>query len=570
MSEQELTEMEGIKSRSNLLRGTLAESLEDRLTGAIAPDDTQLSKFHGIYQQDDRDIRAERRKQKLEPAFSFMIRARVPAGICSPEQWLAMDDLARSHANGTLRLTTRQAFQFHGVIKSKLKSTIQGINASLLDTLAACGDVNRNVMATPVAKNTRVHAEVVNWARRISEHLTPATRAYHEIWLDGQKVSDSRTEAEPIYGPNYLPRKFKMAMVIPPLNDVDIFAQDLGFVAIVEKGALVGFNVVVGGGMGMAHGLKETYPRLGDLIGFVDPEQLIQVTEAVVTTQRDFGDRTDRKHARLKYTIDDHGLDWFVGQVEERSGIKLAPSRPAELGHRSDPQGWLVDDDGLWHYTVFVENGRIADLENRKLLSGLRAIAQSGEVEFRLTANQNVIVSNISTEKKPGIEALIRQHQFENEVTPLRHNAMACVGFPTCGLAMAESERYLPSLIDRLDVLLAENGLEDEPMVIRMTGCPNGCARPYVAEIGLVGKSADRYNLFLGGGFDGRRLNRLHLESATETEILETLAPMFREFAADRDGDEHFGDFLIRTGQVEAVALGPQVHQVTARISQGE
>ncbi len=569
-----LSEVEGIKTRSRLLRGTLAEGLQDLVTGAIADDDTQLSKFHGIYMQDDRDVRAERRKQKLEPAYSFMIRARVPAGLCTPAQWLAMDQLARTHANGSLRLTTRQAFQFHGVIKTKLKATIAGINETLLDTLAACGDVNRNVMATPVAENTRVHAAVADWAQKVSDHLTPRTGAYHEIWLDGEKIVEADSlavgvapEAEPIYGSTYLPRKFKMALVIPPSNDVDIFAQDLGFIAIVEQGELAGFNVTVGGGMGMAHGLAETYPRLGDVIGFVAPEDLIAISEAVVTTQRDHGDRSNRKHARLKYTIDDLGLDWFKGEVEARSGVTLAPARPSEFSHRDDPAGWLRDDAGFWHYTVFAENGRVADTESRALMSGLRALAETGIGEFRLTANQNVILSNISDADKPAVEAIIEDYGLEQGVTPLRLNAMACVGFPTCGLAMAESERYLPSLVDRLDDILLRHGLEDEPIVIRMTGCPNGCARPYVAEIGLVGKSADRYNLFLGGGFDGRRLNRLHLESATEEDILQTLEPLIGDFAAERQGDEPFGDFLVRVGHVKPVAAGPQVHQISGATS---
>ncbi len=560
-----LSDVERIKSASQNLRGTLSESLLDDVTGAIAEDDTQLSKFHGIYQQDDRDSRAARRRQKLEPAFSFMIRARVPGGICTPAQWLAMDQLAQTHANGTLRLTTRQAFQFHGVIKRQLKETVAGINASLLDTLAACGDVNRNVMASPLAASAKVQKQVARWAQALSDHLTPATGAYHEIWLDGEKQPgpESTTPREPIYGDTYLPRKFKMGLVIPPVNDIDIYTQDLGFIAIVENDKLVGFNVSVGGGMGMAHGVRETYPMLGQVIGFVEPEALTAISEAVVTTQRDFGDRTNRKHARLKYTIDDRGIDWFAEQVQQRSGATLAPARPIQFTHRGDILGWLQDDAGEWHFGVNVENGRIKDLPEQQLMTGLRQIAKVHKGEFRLTANQNVIISGIDRLDKAHIEVLIDEYGLSAGASPLRANAMACVGFPTCGLAMAESERYLPSLIDELDDSLVSHGLEDEPMVIRMTGCPNGCARPYAAEIGLVGKSEGRYAVFLGGDSEGTRLNRLYRDNVPDSELRGLLDPLFAQYARDREPEEHFGDFLIRSGVVAPVVHGREIHEVT-------
>ncbi|MEM9531030.1 MAG: NADPH-dependent assimilatory sulfite reductase hemoprotein subunit [Pseudomonadota bacterium] len=562
--ERKLSDVERIKTASRNLRGTLEESLTDDVTGAIAEDDTQLSKFHGIYQQDDRDIRAERRRQKLEPAYSFMIRARVPGGLCTPAQWLAMDRLARTHANGTLRLTTRQAFQFHGVIKSRLKATVAGINEALLDTLAACGDVNRNVMASPIAAQATAQREVARWADVLSEHLTPQTGAYHEIWLDGARLETDAAEAEPIYGATYLPRKFKMALVIPPINDVDIYTQDLGLIAIIEDGQLVGFNVSVGGGMGMAHGVRETYPMLGQLLGFITPDQAVAVSEAVVTTQRDFGDRSNRKHARLKYTIDDRGIDWFRAEVARRAGVTFAPPRSVTFTQRGDARGWLEDDEGHWHYGLFVENGRIGDTEHQQLLSGLRAVAEVHRGEFRLTGNQNVWIAGVAADQRPVIDDILKAHGIGTGVSGLRLNSMACVGFPTCGLAMAESERYLPELIDAIDEIMIRHGLDDEPIVLRMTGCPNGCARPYAAEIGLVGKSDNHYALFLGGDFEGQRLNRLYRASVAEAELLEILDQLLRQFASGRMGDERFGDFLVRSGVVAPVLHGSEIHEEAA------
>ncbi len=557
----DFSEVERIKAESRLLRGTLAASLADAATGAIAEDDTQISKFHGIYQQDDRDLRAERRRQKLEPAYRFMIRARMPAGICTPAQWLALDALANTYANGTLRVTTRQAFQFHGVIKRDLKPTIGAINEALLSTLAACGDVNRNVMAPPVSALASIREQTAAAAAALADHLSPRTGAYHEIWLGGDKLASSEAESEPVYGATYLPRKFKIAFAIPPLNDVDVHAQDLGFIAIVEDRELIGYNVTAGGGMGMSHGLVETYPRLADTLGFITPEQVIPVAEAVVTTQRDHGDRTERKHARLKYTIDEHGLDWFLAEIQRRAGVELAPAHEVAFSQRGDPHGWLEDERGAWHYTLFVENGRLADRGEARQLSGMRAIAQVHEGEFRLTANQNVVIAGVSADARAGIDALLSEYGMIRPATPLRLNSLACVGLPTCGLALAESERYLPELIDRLDELLADSGLDDEPIVIRMTGCPNGCARPYVAEIGLVGKAEGSYNLFLGGGFDGRRLNRLYAENVDDQGIVDALAPLLADYAARREADERFGDFVVRAGHVAAVAEGPQVQQ---------
>jgi sulfite reductase (NADPH) hemoprotein beta-component len=563
---QNLSDVERIKAASRHLRGSLVDSLANPVTGALAEDDTQLSKFHGIYQQDDRDQRSERKRQRLEPAYSFMIRARVPGGICTPAQWLNMDRVATGKANGTIRLTTRQAFQLHGVIKSRLKSAIAGINREMMDTLAACGDVNRNVMAPTLYDLTEVHGQVQDDARRLSAHLTPATNAYHEIWLDGERLplenENPAADVEPIYGRTYLPRKFKSAFVVPPQNDTDIYSQDLGFVAIVLQGRLEGYNVTVGGGMGMTHGEPETYPRLGDVLGFCAPGDVLAVAEAVVTTQRDYGDRSNRKHARLKYTIDDRGIDWFREQVVLRSGVALAAPRRFTFTNNGDVYGWQRDSAGTWHYTLFIENGRVADVGERRMLSGLRRIAGEHQGEFRLTPNQNLAISSVREEDRGRIDALLAEFGIENttQASVLRLNAMACVAFPTCGLAMAESERYLPHLVDRLEQRLHAAGLGDEPITIRMTGCPNGCARPYISEIGLVGKGPGTYNLYLGAGFAGERLGCLYRENIGEEEILQALQPLFESFASARAAGEHFGDFLVRTGVVREVTAGRHFH----------
>ena len=543
----ELTPVEGIKQRSNYLRGTIVESLSDAATGALAEDDTQLSKFHGFYQQDDRDIRNERLRQKLEPSHSFMIRVRVPGGIATPAQWLALDELAREYGNSTLRLTSRQALQFHGVTKGNLKKTIRGINDSLLDTIAACGDVNRNVMCSPLAGHSAIHRAAYETTTAISEHLTPQTRAYHEIWLDGEKVAGT-ADVEPIYGATYLPRKFKIAVAIPPSNDVDIFSQDLGFIAIEKNGEVVGFNVTAGGGMGMTHGEAETYPRVADVIGFCTVEQAVEVAEHVVALQRDFGDRTNRKHARLKYTIDDYGLDWFREELFSRLGYKLPEPKKFAFVSRGDQFGWSRNLSGQWDLTLFIPEGRIKNDSQHRLLTGLREVARIHKGDFRLTANQNLIISGIDSNARQTIERLFEYYGVTDlqQVTPLRQQALACVALPTCALAMAEAERYLPELIERIEALLGKHDLIDEAITLRITGCPNGCTRPYLAEIGLVGKAPGRYNLFLGGSADGRRLNRLAHENLDKDRILEVLDGLLAKFVDARRDHESFGDFASR------------------------
>jgi sulfite reductase (NADPH) hemoprotein beta-component len=551
----ELSHVEKIKRESRHLRGTLAESLQDAHTGAIREDDTVLIKFHGSYQQDDRDTRDERRRQKLEPAYSFMIRTRLPGGVCTPQQWLQLDEIARRYANGTLRITTRQAFQFHGVIKTELKSTMQALNAALIDTIAACGDVNRNVLASANPVETRAHPVVYDWAKKLSAHLLPKTNAYHEIWLDGEKVVTTE-ETEPLYGDTYLPRKFKAAIVVPPVNDVDVFAHDLGFIAIVANGELQGFNLTVGGGMGATHGDAETHPRLADVVGFLKPEQLLAVAEAVLTTQRDFGNRAVRKRARLKYTIEDRGLDWFVGEITRRQGFALEPARPFEFTQQGDRFGWVEGFDGRWHLTVRIEAGRIADNEFGARMTGLREIAKLHRGDFRLTPNQNLTIANVDPAAKTFINALAARYGLNRHetATPLARDALACVALPTCGLAMAEAERYLMRLTRLVDEQLAKNGLAGAPLVLRITGCPNGCARPYLAEIALVGKAPGRYNLFLGGDGRGQRLNVLYLENVDEPTILAALDAAFARYARERTTDERFGDFAWRSGLVGAAA----------------
>ncbi|MBU2570808.1 MAG: assimilatory sulfite reductase (NADPH) hemoprotein subunit [Gammaproteobacteria bacterium] len=560
VSEEELNkrvEVERIKDASNYLRGSLVESLNNPLTGALTDSDTQLSKFHGIYQQDDRDLRDERRKQKLEPHYQFMVRVRVAGGICTPAQWLEMDRIATTWCNGSIRLTTRQALQFHGILKRDLKRSIAEINASLLDTIAACGDVNRNVMCSPVPEQSRLHGEAYEYARRINDHLTPRTTAYHEIWLDEKLIDSSRQDEEPIYGKHYLPRKFKTAIAVPPANDVDIFANDLGFIAIAENDRLIGFNVTVGGGMSLTHGEPNTYPRLADVIGYCPKHKTLQVAEEIVKIQRDFGDRTNRKHARLKYTIDDRGVDWFKFELNRRLGWQLEAPREYTFEYSGDRYGWIKGINDTWDYTVFIQNGRIAD-EDAPIMIGLREIAKVHDGDFRISPNQNLIIGKVSDHNKPVIESLLRQYGFmePGQQSALRLNAMACVAFPTCSLAMAESERYLPAFLDKLEPLLQQFGLENDPILLRMTGCPNGCARPFLGEIGLVGKAPGKYNLYLGAGFEGQRLNKLYRENINEEQILAELTPLLRHYADDRQAGERFGDFVIRTGYVEAMIAG--------------
>ncbi|MFC7322617.1 assimilatory sulfite reductase (NADPH) hemoprotein subunit [Halobacillus campisalis] len=559
------SEMEKIKDESNFLRGTLVESFEERITAGIPEEQTKLLKFHGSYMQDDRDVRNERKQQKLEPNYQFMIRVRLAGGVATPDQWLKMDELANTYGNETLKLTTRQTFQLHGVLKWDMKKSIQGMNDALMDTIAACGDVNRNVMCNANPYQSDIHSEVYDWSNRLSDHLLPKTRAYHEIWLDEEKVTDSREseeETEPIYGPLYLPRKFKIGVAVPPSNDVDVFSQDLGFIAILEDGQLQGFNVAVGGGMGMTHGDTDTYPQLSRVIGFCEPDQILDVAEKILTIQRDYGNRSERKNARFKYTIDRKGIDWVKKELNDRLGWSLEEERSYSFDHNGDRYGW-IEGDGKWHLTLFIQNGRIKDTEEYPLMTGLREIAKVHTGDFRLTPNQNLIISNVESKNKSLIDELVNKYGMTDgkENSALRRNSMACVAFPTCGLAMAESERYLPSLIDKIEDILDEAGLRDEEIIIRMSGCPNGCSRPALGEIGFIGKAPGKYNMYLGAGFRGDRLNKLFRENIGEEDILQELKPILINYAKEREENEHFGDYVIRAGYVEAVHSGLEFHK---------
>ena len=558
---------EHLKASSDFLRGNILRDLADHSTGGITEESAQLTKFHGIYAQDDRDLRNERRREGKEKAFSFMARVRVPGGVCSPGQWLALDALADTYANRTLKLTTRQAFQFHGVLKGDLWRTINGINRALLDTIAACGDVNRNVMCNPNPAQSALHAEVYATARAISERLLPRSRAYHELWVGEEIVGGGEPESEPIYGATYLPRKFKIGIAVPPSNDVDVFSQDLGYIAVTDAaGRLAGFNVTVGGGLGMSHNQIETYPRIGDVLGFCTPDQAVAVAEQVVTVQRDFGDRTDRKHARLKYTIADRGVAWFRGEVEKRLGFALGEPRPFAFTSNGDRYGWTESHDGRSHFTLFIQSGRVKDEPGYSLRSALREIALVHQGDFRLTANQNLIIANVSAENRPRIESLLSRHRLDtaNEASGLKLNALSCVALPTCGLALAESERYLPEIVAELEREFAEVGLARDAVTLRVTGCPNGCGRPFLSEIGLVGKSPGKYNLYLGAAFDGSRLNTLYRANVVDSEIPGLLRPIIRRYAAERNPGEHFGDFTVRAGYVTPTGTPRDFHEAKA------
>jgi sulfite reductase (NADPH) hemoprotein beta-component len=559
------SDVEEIKERSNYLRGTLMEVMQDQLSAGIPEDDNRLMKFHGSYLQDDRDLRNERQKQKLEPAYQFMLRVRLPGGVATPAQWLVMDELAEKNGNGTLKLTTRQTYQMHGILKWNMKNTIQEIHQSLLDTIAACGDVNRNVLCTSNPYQSEIHSQVYEWAKRLSNDLLPKTRAYHEIWLDEEKVAGTPEveEVEPMYGPLYLPRKFKIGIAVPPSNDIDVFSQDLGLIAIVEDRKLIGFNVAIGGGMGMTHGDKATYPQLAKVIGFCKPEQIYDVAEKTITIQRDYGNRSVRKNARFKYTVDRLGLETVKEELENRLGWSLEEAKPYHFDHNGDRYGWVNGVHGKWHFTLFVQGGRVADFGEYQLKTGLREIAKIHTGEFRLTANQNVIIANVSTQKKKQITELMDHYGLTDgkHVSALRRNSMACVALPTCGLAMAEAERYLPVLIDKIEEIVDENGLRDEEITIRMTGCPNGCARHTLGEIAFIGKSIGKYNMYLGAAFDGSRLSKLYRENLGEDEILNELGVLLSSYAKQRKEGEHFGDFTIRSGIIKEVTDGTNFHE---------
>jgi len=547
---ENLSPVERIKTESNGLRGTLKQSLEDEFTGAIREDDQTLIKFHGMYQQDDRDRREERVAKKLEWLYSYMIRLRLPGGFLTPQQWVGLNQIAEDHSTGTIKITTRQTVQLHGILKSHLRPTIQQFNLQHLDSIAACGDVNRNVTCTSNPSESPVHQEVHDLAGKISEMCLPKTKSYYDIWIDDELLIDRKAEEDPLYQDRYLPRKLKIGIAIPPNNDVDVFINDIALIAIVEEDKIVGYNIAAGGGLGATNGNASTYARLASVLGFVDSEEkALKAVYEIITVQRDFGNRSDRKLSRLKYTIDKLGIEGYRTEVEKRTGFNFEPAREFKFTQRKDRYGWVKNHEGNWFYTLFVEHGRVLDIENYPLKSGLLKIAETGKVNFRFTSNQNLILSDIKEEDKAEIERLLQEFgisEATNSASALRKNSVACVALNTCSLALAEAQRYLPSLVTKIEPILEKYGLLEDDITIRMTGCPNGCGRSPNAEIGFVGTAYGKYNLHIGGDRLGLRLNTKYKENIGENEILETLDELFKIYVKDRKSEETFGDFSYR------------------------
>jgi sulfite reductase (NADPH) hemoprotein beta-component len=546
---------EVLKEANPTLAGAIAATLADPALDRFSEDDGQFLKFHGIYQQDDRD------KRKVAKHYMFMVRGRMPGGVINADQYLAFDRLATECANNTLRITTRQGFQFHGIVKAGLGKLMKGINECLSTTLAACGDVNRNVMASPTPATSPLVDRVLQDSFLLSKALLPKTRAYHQIWVEGKQLDlatdEDKNFVDPLYGKTYLPRKFKVAFVIPPLNDIDIFTNDLGFIAIEEQGKLIGYNLLVGGGMGMSHGNAETYPRLADVLGFLTPEHIESVAKAVLTIHRDFGDRTNRKHARLKYVVEERGADWTREEVERRAGIKLAPAKPFQFTKQGDLLGWNRQLDGNNFLGLFVEMGRVQDTPQRQTKTALRRIVEKFRPEVRLTPSQNLLLVNVPDADKEGINKIFAEHgiPIEDQGSALRLASIACPALPTCGLALAESERVMPSVITRFEQLFAEVGLGNEEIVVRMTGCPNGCARPYMAEIGFVGRAPNKYQLYLGGNVSSTRLTKLYKENVKGEEFEAVLKPILTRYVQERARGERFGDWCDRVLLKEVPAV---------------
>ena len=550
-----LTRNEDLKAANPTLAGTIATTIADASADHFSEDDNQFLKFHGSYQQDDRDLRKTGKK------YIMMIRGRIPGGVMTANQWRVFDDLAARYGNNTLRITTRQSIQFHGVVKSNLRPLVKTINEALLSTLAACGDVNRNVLAPPTPAYTKAREQVFEDCVRVADALRPQTRAYHSIWIDGVQLKPDEDEnknfVDPLYGKTYLPRKFKTAFVIPPVNDLDVFTNCLGFIAVVENDKLAGYNLAVGGGMGRTHGNEQTFPRLADVIGFFKPAKLVDVAKAVLTIHRDFGDRTDRKRARFKYVVAERGVDFVRSEVNQRAGIQLEPARPYTFTTMGDLYGWNKAVDGKWFLTLFVETGRVKDSDGRRLKTALCKVAENfPATEFRLSANQNIILANIAEAGKAGINGLLAAHgvKTHNQASVLHAASMACPALPTCGLALAESERMLPGLIDRIEKLCGEVGLAGQEIIIRSTGCPNGCARPYMAEIAFVGKTPGRYQVWLGGNAAGTRLNRVWRDVVKDADMENELRPVLARYVQGRQPGERFGDFCERVIWNEAQA----------------
>ena len=550
MSEK-LSAIEKIKVESEALRGSIVKSLQDEITGAIREDDQAVIKFHGMYQQDDRDRREERASKKLDRLYTFMIRLRLPGGFITSQQWIAANSIAGENSTGIIKITTRQTIQLHGLIKAKIKPTIQAFNEAHLDSIATCGDINRNVSCSSNPTESPLHKLVFAYADKISKLLMPKTKAYYEIWLDEELLIDKKAEEDPLYQNRYMPRKFKIGIAIPPNNDVDVFTNDIGLIAIIENNELKGFNIAIGGGLSTTHGNSETYARLGTMIGFADTEEkILKTVYEILTVQRDFGNRSDRKLARLKYTLDRMGVDAYRTEVESRTDFVLEPARPYKFTSRADRYGWEQNQKGNWFYTLYIENGRVLDNEKLAMKTALLEIAKTGKTNFLFTSNQNMIVSDVAEKDKAAINEILKRFkliEYTEAASAIRKNAIACVALPTCPLALAEGQRYMPTLLNKVEPVLKKHGLQNEQIIMRMTGCPNGCARPYAAEIGLVGTAPGKYNLHMGGDYEGERLNKLYKENLDETQILSELDKWFDVFKTERINKESFGNFVWRT-----------------------
>ncbi len=559
-----LSKAEQLKQQSNGLMGVLADEISDTTSDHVSEAAYQLLKFHGSYQQDDRDQRQQRKQQKLDRAWQFMVRTRCPGGRMTAEQYLICDELATAYANQTLRITTRQGIQFHGIGKAHLKPLIRALNERLVTTYGACGDVARNVLTCPVADllpgyghlhgNGQQHGfDYQALARQISDRLLPESTAYYELWLDGEKILSDGTHVkvqqqrdESFYGPRYMPRKHKIGIGLPHDNCVDLFTHDLALEAVIdEQGSLRGFNLVAGGGLGSTHGKAETFPRLGDRIGFLPPEQALLVLETATAIYRDYGDRTNRRHARLKYVLEDRGVRWFQDELARRLGAPLAPVAAVPAYGVNDHLGWQQQADGRWMVGIWVENGRIKDSAEQPTRAGLRAIVAEIQPEVRLTAQQNIVLVNISPADRPRVEQLIADHRLatgEQTISALRRYAMACPAMPTCGLAVAESERFLPDLIAQLE----QRGYGNERVWIRMSGCPNSCSRPPTAEIGIVGRSIELYHVYAGGSFEGTRLAKLYRANVRANGLADVLSELLDQWRHERASGEAFGDWANR------------------------
>lgn len=543
MSEK-LSAVEYIKINSDGLRGTLKESIDiDNHTGNVRPDDETLVKFHGMYVQDDRDRRAERAAKKLDKLYSFMIRLRIPGGVINADQWLATHEISEQYGTGTLKITTRQTVQLHGLLKHQLRPTIQAFNTAKLDSIAACGDVNRNVIVSSHPQISPIHQQIYEYADKISTLLLPKTQSYYEVFIDGEKIYERSSEADPLYEDRYLPRKFKIGIAIPPSNDVDVFTNDIGLIAIIENDELKGFNIAIGGGLATTHGNPNTYSRLATIIGFTDTEEkTLKAVYEILTVQRDFGNRVDRKLSRLKYTVDKLTVEGFKKELENRIGFEFEPERAYKFTERSDRYGWEQNHQGKWFYTLFVEHGVVQSYQKQFLYE----LAQLKINNFIFSGNQNLILGEIEDKNKVKVEALLLEHDIEKQVSALRKNSMACVALPTCPLALADAQRYLPELVTKIEPLLEKHSLTNDEITIRMTGCPNGCGRPYVAELGFVGTGPEQYNFMLGGDRFGERLNKVYKEKQTEAQILEEVDVLLGRYVEERLDSETFGDYTYR------------------------